>query len=237
MLICKWEELPDSMQVSEVRRYYDLLKEKKISLLCKRLFDIVLSVMLLIVFSPLFLVLAIAIKTDSPGPVFYRQTRVTQYGKLFKIHKFRSMVNDADKKGSLVTVAADMRVTKVGKIIRKYRLDEISQLLDVLSGNMTFVGTRPEVSRYVDEYTEEMRATLLMPAGITSLASIFYKDEADLLDGAENPDEVYVKKILPEKMMWNLKGIEKFSFISDIKIMVMTVLAVIGKDYEREEMK
>ena len=234
MLICKWEELPESMRTPEIRKYHDVLKEKRFSLLCKRLFDLVVSIVFLIILSPLFLVLAIAIKLDSPGPVFYRQTRVTQYGKLFKIHKFRSMVNNADQKGALVTVAADVRVTRVGKFIRKYRLDEISQLLDVLSGTMTFVGTRPEVSKYVEQYTEEMLATLLLPAGITSLASIYYKDEAELLNEAENPDKVYVEKVLPEKMKWNLAALEDFSFFSDIKVMFMTFFAVLGKEYKGE---
>ena len=175
MRLCKWEKLPENMQNEEVRKYYDVLKKKRCSLFFKRIFDIFVSLILLIVFSPLFLVLAIAIKIDSKGPVFYRQVRVTQYGKQFKIHKFRSMVQDADK-GSLVTVNNDARVTKVGKFIRKCRLDEFSQLIDVLQGNMTFVGTRPEVPKYVSAYTSEMLATLLLPAGITSEASIYFKD-------------------------------------------------------------
>jgi lipopolysaccharide/colanic/teichoic acid biosynthesis glycosyltransferase len=186
---------------------------------------------MLLVLSPIFLVLAIAIKIDSRGPVFYRQVRVTQFGKEFRIHKFRSMVQNADR-GSLVTVKGDSRVTRVGKFVRKCRLDEISQLIDVLRGTMTFVGTRPEAVKYVEAYTPEMMATLLLPAGITSLASIYYKDEAKLLDGVEDTDKVYVEKILPGKMYYNLKGIEQFGFWRDIKVMFMTVFAVLGKEYK-----
>ena len=176
MILRKWEELPSEMQTPEVRKYYDILKKKKFSLFLKRLFDVTVSFILLVLFSPVFLILAIAIKLDSKGPVFYRQTRVTQYGKEFRIFKFRSMVTDADK-GSLLTVGGDSRVTKTGRFIRKYKLDELSQLIDVFRGTMTFVGTRPEVPKYVEKYTPEMMATLLLPAGITSEASIYYKDE------------------------------------------------------------
>lgn len=230
----KWEELPLSMQTEEVRPYYDILCHKKFSLALKRLFDIVVSSVMLVILSPAFLILAIAIKIDSPGPVFYRQERVTQYGRRFRIHKFRSMVNNADKKGSLVTVNNDSRVTRMGKLIRKCRLDEISQLIDVFQGNMTFVGTRPEVSKYVERYAPVMLATLLLPAGVTSEASILYKDEDKLLDGAENVDQVYVEKVLPGKMYYNLRSIEEFSFFGDIGTMFKTVFAVLGKDYEAD---
>ena len=234
MRLRKWENLPPEMQTEEVRKYYDILKKKRASLFFKRLFDICISMVLLIVLSPIFLVLSIAIKTDSKGPVFYRQTRVTQYNREFRIFKFRSMVQGADK-GSQVTVENDVRVTRVGKLIRKGRLDEISQLIDVLRGKMTFVGTRPEVPKYTRQYTPEMMATLLLPAGITSLASIYYKDEAELLDSAEDADKVYVEKVLPAKMYYNLKAIEKFSFWGDIKIMFMTFFAVLGKEYRDEK--
>ena len=222
------------MQTEEVWKYYDILKKKQISLFFKRVFDIFASLILLILLSPIFLILSIAIKIDSKGPVFYRQERVTQYNRKFRIFKFRSMVKDADK-GSQVTVENDMRVTRVGKLIRKCRLDEISQLIDVLRGKMTFVGTRPEVPKYTEQYTSEMLATLLLPAGITSLASIYYKDEAELLDAAEDTDRVYVEKVLPAKMYYNLKAIEKFSFWGDIKIMFMTFFAVLGKEYRDGE--
>ncbi len=230
MKLIKWEKLPEELRTDEVRKYYDCLAKKKGSLFLKRLFDIVVSFLMLLILLPLFLILAIAIKIDSKGPVFYRQERVTQYGKRFRIHKFRTMVQNADK-GSQVTVNNDSRVTKVGKVIRKCRLDEISQLIDVLQGNMTFIGTRPEVPKYVEHYTPQMMATLLLPAGVTSLASIYYKDEAELLDGAEDTDKVYVEKILPAKMYYNLKAIEKFGFWRDIGVMFKTVFAVLGKEY------
>lgn len=232
MKIIKWERLPSEMQTAEVRRYYDILCKKKFSLAAKRLFDIVVSALMLVILFPLFLILAIAIKIDSQGPVFYRQERVTQYGKRFRIHKFRTMVNNADKKGSLVTVKNDSRVTRVGELIRKCRLDEISQLIDVFLGDMSFVGTRPEVAKYVDRYTPAMMATLLLPAGVTSEASILYKDEDKLLDGAENVDDVYVEKVLPGKMYYNLKSIEKYGFWTDIGTMFKTVFAVFGKEYQ-----
>lgn len=230
MKLIKWEELPQEMQTEAVRKYYDILAKRKGSLVLKRLFDIVCSLILLVILSPVFLILAIAIKIDSPGPVFYRQERVTQYGRRFRIHKFRTMVQFADK-GSQVTVNNDNRVTRVGRFIRKCRLDEIAQLFDTISGTLTLVGVRPESPRFVAEYTDEMMATLLLPAGVTSLASIYYKDEAKLLDGAEDTDKVYIEKILPGKMYYNLKGIEQFSFWGDIRIMFMTAFAVLGKEY------
>lgn len=231
MLLKKWEQFPSEMQTDEVRKYYDILKKKQVSLFFKRMFDIVVSSIMLIVLSPVFLILAIAIKIDSKGPVFYRQVRVTQYNRKFRIFKFRSMVRDADK-GSLVTLDGDARITRVGKFVRKYRLDEISQLINVLNGDMTFVGTRPEVPKYTERYTPEMMATLLLPAGVTSLASILYKDEAKLLDAAEDTDKVYIEKVLPGKMYYNLKSIENYSFWGDIQTMFMTVFAVCGKEYK-----
>lgn len=227
----KWEELPAEMRTEEVRYYYDLLCKRKASLILKRSFDIVASLIMLVTLSWLFLILAIAIKIDSPGPVFYRQERVTQYGKRFRIHKFRTMVNNADKKGTLVTVKNDNRITRVGSFIRKCRLDEISQLIDVLVGNMTFVGTRPETPKFVDRYAPVMKASLLLPAGVTSEASILYKNEDTLLDGVENVEDVYVEKVLPGKMYYNLRSIERFSFWRDIATMFKTVFAVCGKEY------
>ena len=231
MLLKKWEQLPIEMRTEEVRKYYDILKKKRASLFFKRVFDIIVSLIMLVILSPLFLILAIAIKIDSKGPVFYRQVRVTQYNKKFQIFKFRSMVQNADK-GSQVTVSGDARVTRVGKLVRKCRLDEISQLIDVFRGTMTFVGTRPEVPKYTEQYSPEMMATFLLPAGVTSLASIYYKDEAELLDAAEDTDKVYVEEVLLGKMYYNLKAIENFSFFGDIKVMFMTVFAVLGKKYE-----
>lgn len=232
MILKNWEDLPEAFRTDDVRPYYEILKKKQGSLLIKRLFDVVVSALMLVVASPVFLILAIAIKLDSPGPVFYRQERVTQYGKTFRIFKFRTMVSNADRIGTQVTVGNDSRITRVGKLIRKCRLDEVSQLIDIFRGTMTFVGTRPEVPKYVAAYTPEMMATLLLPAGVTSLASIMYKDEDELLSGVENVDETYIQKVLPGKMYYNLKAIETFSFWGDIKIMFMTVLAVLGKEYK-----
>jgi Sugar transferases involved in lipopolysaccharide synthesis len=235
MMLCKWEKLPEEMQTEEVRKYYDILKKNQGSLIFKRVFDIVMSFLMLVIISPLFLILAIAIKIDSKGPVFYRQVRVTQYGKKYRIHKFRSMVQNADK-GSQVTVKGDNRVTKVGSFIRKCRLDEICQLTDILCGTMTFVSTRPEVPKYVDQYTSDMLATMLLPAGVTSEASIYYKDEAELLNAAEDTDKTYMEVVLPGKMYYNLQAIEHFSFWHDIKVMFMTVFAVLGKEYKGDYM-
>lgn len=235
MLLKKWEDLPKEFQTDEVKMYYDLLKKKSVSLFFKRCFDIFVSAIMLILLSPVFLILAIAIKIDSKGPVFYRQERVTQYGKTFKIFKFRTMVQDADKIGAQVTVGDDKRITRVGKFIRKLRLDEICQLIDVFRGTMTFVGTRPEVPKYVDSYTPEMMATLLLPAGVTSITSIYYKDEDELLSNAEDVDKTYVEQILPDKMKYNLLAIKEFGFWKDIKIMFMTVFAVLGVKYTPPE--
>ena len=227
MILKDWEQLPEELQLDEVRPYYEILKKKKLSLILKRIFDIVVSLIMLIILLPVFIFLGIAIKIDSKGPVFFRQERITQYGKTFKIFKFRTMVNNAEKLGTQVTVGNDARITKVGKFIRDCRLDEIAQLLNILTGDMTFVGTRPEVRKYVNHYTKEMMATLLLPAGVTSLASIYYKDEAKLLDKSNNPDKTYVEEVLPGKMKYNLQSIKEFNFFEDIKTMIKTVVAVI----------
>lgn len=225
-----WEKLPPQMQTEAVKPYYEILQKKQIGLIFKRSFDIVVSLIMLLILSPVFFVLAIAIKLDSKGPVFYRQVRVTQYGKEFRIFKFRTMVNNADKIGSQVTVGGDSRITRVGKVIRECRLDEIGQLLNILGGSMTFVGTRPEVPKYVEKYTPEMWATLLLPAGVTSEASIRYKDEAALLDAAEDVDATYIQDVLPGKMKYNLRSIQEYSFFKDIKTMFQTVFAVVEKN-------
>ena len=230
MILKAFEDLPQDMQTPEVRKYYDILKKKKLSLFFKRVFDIVVSFIMLVLLSPVFLILAIAIKLDSKGPVFYRQVRITQYGKEFRIHKFRSMVQGADK-GHQVTVGDDARITRVGKVVRRCRLDEIAQLLDVLQGTMTFVGVRPEVPRSVAHSTPAMKATFLLPAGVTNLTSIYYADEGTLLDAAEDPDKVYIEQILPGKMRYNLKGLEQYSFFGDIRLMFMTFFAMCGKEY------
>ena len=231
MLLPKWEKLPKEMQKEEIREYYLILRHKNFSLFWKRVFDIIVSSIMLIVLSPVFLILAIAIKIDSKGPVFYRQERVTQFGKHFRIFKFRSMYVDADK-ASQLTVGHDKRITRVGRIIRNCRLDEIGQLIDVFRGTMTFVGVRPEVPKYVNEYTNEMYATLLLPAGVTNLTSIFYKDESTLLKESTDIDYTYVHEILPGKMTYNLQGIRTYGFWKDIKLMFMTLFAMLGVKYK-----
>ena len=226
-MLRKWEDIPDFMKNDSVKEYYDILNKKRYSLFFKRLFDIIVSFLMLILISPVYLILAIAIKIDSKSPVFYRQTRITSYGKEFRIHKFRTMIDNADKKGNLITLNEDDRVTKVGKLIRKIRLDETGQLIDILLGDMSFVGTRPEVPKYVKHYSDEMLATLLLPAGVTSNASIEYKDEDDLLKDSENSEKIYIEKIMPKKMKYNLNDIKDFTFFRDFKIMIKTVVAVI----------
>lgn len=227
MKLKKWDDLPESFKNDQVKVYYDLLEEKTFSLIIKRLFDIVLSSLLLFLLSPVILILSIWIKLDSEGEIFFRQERVTQYGEIFRIFKFRTMVKDANKIGSQVTVSNDSRITNVGKFIRKVRLDEIPQLINVFLGDMTFVGTRPEVQKYVDHYTPEMMATLLLPAGITSEASINYKDEEKILTENKNVDETYVNIILPQKMKYNLESMKKESFLYDISIMFKTFIKVL----------
>ena len=226
MILRNWEDLPKEMQNEKVRPYYDYLAKHKMSLAVKFLLDKVLAAILLLILSPIFLVIAIWIKCDSAGEVFFRQERVTRYGKQFRIYKFRTMVKNAEALGSQVTTNADMRITKVGKKIRACRLDEIPQLINILKGEMSFVGTRPEVPRYVEHYTEEMYATLLLPAGVTSEASIEYKDEERLLAAADNVDEIYIQHVLPKKMRWNYNCINKQGILEDIKIMLRTILEV-----------
>lgn len=229
----KWEDLPKSMQNSSVKEYYDILQYKKVSLFFKRLFDIIFSILGLIILSPVFLILTIAIKIDSEGPVFYRQERITRYSKTFRIFKFRTMIQNADKKGSLVTTKDDIRITRVGKLIRKYRLDEIPQLINILKGEMSFVGTRPEVKKYVDKYTDEMMATLLMRAGVTSEASIENKDEDEIISQysktGKSIDWIYTEKILPQKMKKNLLYLRRFNIFYDMRLSVKTVFAVITR--------
>ena len=229
-MLKKFSDLPKFMQNDDVKKYYDILHKKRFGLFIKRAFDIVISLILLIILSPLLLIISLLIKVDSKGPVFYRQSRITKYGKEFRIFKFRTMIVGADKRGSLVTLKDDDRITRVGNKIRKIRLDELPQLLNVFIGDMSFVGTRPEVKKYVDCYSDEMRATLLMPAGITSDASIMYKDEDKVIEkylkNGEKVDDIYVKRILPEKMKYNLDYIKKFNVFRDLKICINTVVKV-----------
>ncbi len=230
MWLRRWDYIPTHMQNEVVRHYYDILSKKKLSLCLKKIFDILVSFILIVLLSPVFLLLAIFIKVDSKGPIFYKQERITQYGKTFSIIKFRTMVVNADKIGSLVTVQNDQRITKIGYILRRYRLDELPQLFNVIRGEMSFVGVRPEVAKYVDAYNDEMLATLLLPAGITSLASIQFKDEDSIISQHVNEqysiDRVYIEKILPQKMEINLEYIRSFNFVKDCLICIFTVFKI-----------
>ena len=226
-MLKNWNELPEYMRTDEVRPYYDLLQKKRLSLFLKRVLDIVVSLIMIILCSPILLIISILIVKDSKGGVFYRQERVTQYGRIFRIFKFRTMVQNADQIGTQVTVSNDSRITKIGSKLRNCRLDELPQLFNIFIGDMTFVGTRPESVHYVKSYTNEMYATLLLPAGVTSEASIEYKDEADLLDQADDVDSVYINEVLPEKMKYNLNSIKEFSFFKEIATMFRTVFAVV----------
>lgn len=226
-MLKNWNKLPEYMRTDEVRPYYDLLQRKKLSLFFKRVFDIVVSLIMIILCSPILLIISILIVKDSKGGIFYRQERVTQYGRVFRIFKFRTMVQNADQIGTQVTVSNDSRITKIGSKLRDCRLDELPQLFNIFLGDMTFVGTRPESVHYVKSYTNEMYATLLLPAGVTSEASIQYKDEAELLDQADDVDSVYINEVLPEKMKYNLNSIKEFSFFKEIATMFRTVFAVL----------
>ncbi len=227
MQLKKWEELPEFMKNDEVRKYYDTLLHKGGQLVIKRLFDFGISLGMILALSPVMAVLAIWIKADSKGPVFFKQVRVTQYGRKFKIYKFRTMVENAEQLGSQVTAQNDKRITKVGEKLRKVRLDELPQLFNILVGDMSFVGTRPEVPKYVKRYTKEMRATLLLPAGVTSEASIEFKDEDKILKENSNIDDIYIRKVLPQKMKYNLVCLKNFSLFNEFRIMVKTVAVVI----------
>ena len=232
MVLRKWGDLPEFMKTEEVKPYYEVLKKKRVSLFFKRAVDLVGGLVLLVLLAIPMAVIAVLIKLDSPGPAFYRQERITTYGKHFKIHKFRTMVSNADKIGTAVTVGNDSRITKVVAKLRGCRLDELPQVLDLITGDMSFVGTRPEAVKYVEKYKPEYMATLLLPAGITSEASIRYKDEAELLEAAVDVDKVYMEEVLPEKMKYNLESIQDFSFFGDIATMFRTVFAVLGKEYK-----
>lgn len=231
-MLRSWEELPAFMRTDDVRPYWDILQKKKGQLVLKRAFDLTAALALTAMAAVPMAAIAVRIKQDSPGPVFYRQERITTYGKTFRIHKFRTMVTDADKIGTVVTVGNDARITRVGEKLRRFRLDELPQLFDVIHGDMSFVGTRPEVPKYVEQYRSKYNATLLLPAGITSEASIRFKDEAELLKDVEDVDETYMEIVLPQKMRWNLESIEHFSFSHELRTMIRTVLAVCGKTYE-----
>lgn len=221
-----FKDLPENLRTKEVRPYYEALQKHRGSLVLKRIFDFVVSLVLFCILLPFMIVIGILVGTTSRGGVFFCQERVTTYGRTFKIIKFRTMVANAEKLGSQVTTNQDSRVTAVGRFLRKVRLDELPQIINIIKGDMSFVGTRPEVPRYVKGYTKEMMATLLLPAGVTSEASIEYKDEERLLMASENVDETYIKEVLPQKMQYNLKYLEDYSFGKDLKIMLKTVAAV-----------
>mgnify|MGYP000941272532 FL=1 len=214
-----------------VKKYREEIEKRRVSLFLKLFLDKVLALVLLIPLSPIILAIAIWIRLDSEGPVFYRQERITTYGRPFRIFKFRTMVKDADKLGAAVTEHNDPRISRAGDKLRKVRLDELPQLFNVLLGDMSFVGVRPEVAKYVNRYTDEMNATLLLPAGITSPASIEYKDEDEVIEkfkgSGRSIDDIYIEEVLPDKMKYNLEYIKNFSIINDIKIMIQTALAVI----------
>ena len=230
-MLNNWENTDEFLKCDKVKNYYDMLKKKRLSLFFKRVFDIVVSAVMIVLLSPVLFIIAVMIKADSKGPVFYRQVRVTKNNRDFRIFKFRTMITDADQKGSLVTVGNDSRITKVGEKIRKVRLDELPQLFNIFTGDMSFVGTRPEVRKYVDAYTDEMKATLLLPAGVTSLASIKYKDEDEILaehvEAGEDIDDAYINEVLPEKMKYNLDAMKHFSFFGEIGLMFKTVFEVV----------
>jgi lipopolysaccharide/colanic/teichoic acid biosynthesis glycosyltransferase len=225
-MLKKWDNLPEYMRTDVVRPYYDKLKRKRLILALKRIFDFTAAIFLLMLLAPVIVGVSIAVAADLKGTIIFRQERVTQYGRKFKILKFRTMIANAEQLGSQITVSEDARITRTGKVLRKYRLDELPQLINIILGDMSFCGTRPEVPRFVYAYTPEMMATLLIPAGLTSEASIQYKDEDRLLREAEDIDEIYIRKILPEKMKYNLQSIKEFSFRREIGIMVRTIMAV-----------
>jgi lipopolysaccharide/colanic/teichoic acid biosynthesis glycosyltransferase len=224
-----WKAIPKKIRNKEVKKYYEILKNKRFQLRLKRGIDFILSFVLLIVLFPLILLIAILVKCTSRGPVFFRQERITKYGRVFRIFKFRTMVFESEKNGGKLTVKGDSRITKFGKVLRKLRLDELPQLLNIIAGQMSFVGTRPEVPEYVAEYTDEMKATLLMPAGLTSLASIKFKDEANLLKSSENVKKTYLEEILPKKMEYNLLYMKNFNIFYDLKLMIITIFAVLKR--------
>ncbi len=225
----KYDKLPTNLKNPTTKAYYDLLKKKKVTFFFKRLFDIIMSLCMIVILSPVLIIISFIILCTSKGPILYKQRRVTKYGKIFKIWKFRTMVKHADKIGTQVTIKGDPRITKVGKFLRKCRLDELPQLFNILFGQMSFVGPRPEVEKYVNQYQEEMYATLLVRSGVTSLASIKYKDENKLLEHASDADEVYINEILPEKMKYNYQYLKKINIFYDIALLFQTVIAILKR--------
>lgn len=225
-ILARWDELPDKLRIPEVRPYWEIVNARYGQLLVKRALDVTGSLGLAVVLAPAMVAAAIAVKIESPGPVLYRQERVTQYGRCFRIHKFRTMVDGADCLGALVTSNGDSRITRVGSFLRRFRIDEFPQLIDILTGDMSFVGTRPEVPKYVDSYMAEWMATLLLPAGVTSRASIEFKDEAILMSSDGETDSIYLDVILPKKMKLNLDAALNCGLLSDFVVILDTVRSV-----------
>lgn len=219
-----WTDLPESFQTEALRPYYESLSKKKGYMAFRRLFDVTASGLMMVLLSPVMAGLALWIKSDSKGPVIFRQTRITQYGRSFQICKFRTM--SSSQSGASVTAKGDARITKAGRFLRKYRLDELPQLVNVFKGEMAFVGTRPEVPEYVDAYNEEMKATLLVPAGITSKASVAFKDEESILENAKDVSQAYIQDVLPQKMAINLEQLKNFGLKDDLKTLYDTVAGV-----------
>lgn len=224
-MIPRWEKFPSYTKNLLVKEYYNTVISKKKSLILKRIFDILASLTLIfLLFIPMF-VTGIAIKVTSKGRIFYKQKRITQYGRIFFILKFRTMYENSENSG-LLTCDNDSRITKIGKILRKFRIDEFPQLINVLVGDMTFVGTRPEVPKYVKNYTDEMFATLILPAGVTSISSIKFRDESKYLANSSDSDKIYLDEILPKKMKYNLEYLHNFNFFLDLKILFLTFFKI-----------
>lgn len=230
MYVKQFEKLPTAFQKSEIKPYFDYLQTRRGSLIAKRVIDIFVAILVLTVLSPIMLLSALLIKITTKGPLFYLQERVGLYGKPFHIYKFRTMVVNADKIGAQITVGErDPRITRVGRILRTTRIDEFPQMLNVLKGDMTIIGTRPEVPRYVKEYSDEMMASLLMQPGASGVASIAYRYENEMLKDKEDPEQYYIQTILPDKMRINLDYLKKFSIWQDLWLMLRTVGCVFHK--------
>ncbi len=193
----------------------------------KRLFDIVMAVLGLLLLFPLLLLVALLIKLDSPGPIFFRQERIGKKLRPFFIYKFRTMVHDASCKGGLITVGADPRITRVGRILRKTKVDELPQLINIVKGEMSFVGPRPEVPRYVELFRQDYEEILNVPPGLTDLASLRYRDEAEVLQRAENPEDEYIRRILPDKIRLAKEYLRRSSLSFDITLIFRTLVALV----------
>lgn len=200
----------------------------KMKLFWKRFLDIVVSLLGILITSPILLVVGILIKLTSKGPVLYRQERIGRNGVTFRILKFRTMVVNADAKGLKITVGGDKRITGVGKVLRKTKLDELPQLFNVLFGQMSLVGPRPEVAEYVELYTEEQRTVLSVRPGITDYASVCFRNENEILAQAEDPQKEYIEHIMPLKLRYNQKYIQEMGIFTDLKIIFLTAYVIFG---------